>query len=61
MTQFIRREDGESWRRVVERIAMPQGAQTECLQVFDLLVGESMTDEDAAKEALKEMAANPPS
>ena len=44
MTKFIEREGGESWRRVVERIAMPQGAQAECLQVFDLLVGESMTD-----------------
>jgi hypothetical protein len=37
MTELIEREEGESWRRVVERIATAQGTQIECLQAFDQL------------------------
>ena len=56
MPLVARKQEGETWREAVARIAGKQGLATECLEVYDDLMAKDLahTEADAAKQALYE-------
>lgn len=48
MALTLKRQEGESWRQCVERVAGRHGLQRECLEVFDDMMRSGLFKEDSA-------------